>query len=248
MGVKRLMSTNTNYFFVDESGDPTFYNRRKTLMLGKEGCSPILILGFIKTKHPSELRIQLEALRTELENDDYYNEIPSFQKTLKAFHAKDDVPEIRLQVYNLLTKMDFKAEFVVARKKEEIFIKRHKRDENAFYFDIVSKLFERSLHKTDNNTVYFSKKDNKTRQKHFEKAIELAKISFENRYNIEITTKTNVLIQTPTDETCLQIIDYMNWAIYRAFVKQEMRYFNRIKDKVSLLIDIYDFGKYPKSY
>ena len=30
-----------NYFFVDESGDTTFYNRKKEYVVGTEGCSPI---------------------------------------------------------------------------------------------------------------------------------------------------------------------------------------------------------------
>ncbi len=27
-----------NYFFVDESGDPTFFDRNGKLIVGKEGC------------------------------------------------------------------------------------------------------------------------------------------------------------------------------------------------------------------
>jgi hypothetical protein len=41
----------------------------------------------------------------------------------------------------------------------------------------------------------------------------------------------------------------MNWAVQRAFTKREMRYYNFVEDKVSLLRDIYDFtgggGKKP---
>ncbi len=40
----------------------------------------------------------------------------------------------------------------------------------------------------------------------------------------------------------------MNWAIYRVFVKGEMRYFNFVKDKVSFVWDIYDTIKYPKNF
>jgi len=40
----------------------------------------------------------------------------------------------------------------------------------------------------------------------------------------------------------------MNWVVYRAFTKKETRYYNFVKDKISLIVDIYDFGKYPKNY
>jgi len=33
----------TIYFFVDESGDPFFYDRKGNFIVGKEGCSKIKI-------------------------------------------------------------------------------------------------------------------------------------------------------------------------------------------------------------
>jgi hypothetical protein len=39
------MTKNKTYFFVDESGDPTFFNKKGECILDK-GASPILVLGF----------------------------------------------------------------------------------------------------------------------------------------------------------------------------------------------------------
>ena len=44
--MKKPQSGST-WFFVDESGDPTFYDRKGNLIVGQPGCSPILILGLI---------------------------------------------------------------------------------------------------------------------------------------------------------------------------------------------------------
>jgi hypothetical protein len=49
-------------------------------------------------------------------------------------------------------------------------------------------------------------------------------------------------------EPCLQVIDYMNWAVYRAFVKREMRYYRFVEEKVSLLVDLYDVAHYPNNW
>ena len=57
-----------------------------------------------------------------------------------------------------------------------------------------------------------------------------------------------VMPQTPIGEPCLQVVDYMNWAVYRAFVKREMRFFKFIEEKVSLLIDLYDIRNYPHNW
>lgn len=40
----------------------------------------------------------------------------------------------------------------------------------------------------------------------------------------------------------------MNWAVYRALTKKEMRYYHIIEDKVSLLVDLYDTANYPKNW
>ena len=58
----------TNWFFVDESGDPTFYDRKGNLIVGQEGCSPILLLGFIETSDPRHLRKALLALQQEIKD------------------------------------------------------------------------------------------------------------------------------------------------------------------------------------
>lgn len=46
----------TRYYFVDESGDPVFYDDSGKLILGQPGVSPLLILGFIRTTNPQAIR------------------------------------------------------------------------------------------------------------------------------------------------------------------------------------------------
>jgi hypothetical protein len=40
----------------------------------------------------------------------------------------------------------------------------------------------------------------------------------------------------------------MNWAVYRAFTRGEMRYFETVRDKVGLLVDLYDIKNYPHNW
>ena len=244
--IKRKKST--NYFFVDESGDPYFYNRYGDFIVGKEGCSKILILGFIRTEKPEVIRQTIINLREEIKKDEYLKSIPSIKKSIVAFHATDDCPEVREKVYKAIIKLPFKAEFVVGRKIESIFTKRHKRKPNLFYDDLITKLFQNQLHKAKKNIIYFSVRGNRVRQGPFEDAIRKAVFTFENKHNIKIDSEVKIFPQRPEGEPCLQVIDYMNWAIQRAFIKKEMRYYNFVKDKISLIFDIYDFKKYPKNY
>lgn len=237
-----------NYFFVDESGDPFFYDRKGVCVLNKEGCSKLLILGFIMTYTPEILRKEIKLLQQEISKDDYLKQIPSFEKSIEAFHAKDDCPEIREKVFKKIIQLPFKAEVYVGRKMESIFKKRHQSKPNIFYDDLSSKLFQNKLHLASENCIYFAVRGNRARQKPMEEAILKAKLTFENKWNTKIDSQINIFPQRPESEFCLQIIDYVNWAIQRAYIKKEMRYFNFIKEKISLIADIYDFKKYPKNF
>jgi hypothetical protein len=46
----------------------------------------------------------------------------------------------------------------------------------------------------------------------------------------------------------MQIIDYILWSINRLYEKGEERYYNFIKEKISLIQDIFDIDKYPNNY
>jgi hypothetical protein len=50
----------------------------------------------------------------------------------------------------------------------------------------------------------------------------------------------------PTQEPLLNVADYFCWAIQRVFEKGETRYYNYLKDKISLVIDVYDNDNYEK--
>ena len=239
---------NKNYFFVDESGDPTFYNRFGKCIVGEEGCSKILLIGFIMTEKPAVLRKQILKLRDEVVNDPYLKGVPSLKKTGKYFHASVDTPEVREKVFKLLVQLDFKAEFIVARKKEKMFKKRHRGSPNVFYDDIVVKLFTNKLHLAEKSFIYYEVRGSRKRQEPFEDAIRVAINLFEKKWGTKNDSEVEIFPMSSVGEPCLQIIDYMNWAVQRAFVKGDDRYVKFLEDKISLICDVYDSDNYPKIY
>lgn len=68
---------------------------------------------------------------------------------------------------------------------------------------------------------------------------------FEKKTSSKVETDHRVAIQVPSDEPCLSVVDYVNWAVYRAYTKGEMNYFNVIREKVSWLVDLYDDDSRP---
>ncbi|MHB0876280.1 MAG: hypothetical protein ACYC5O_09585 [Anaerolineae bacterium] len=236
------------HFFVDEAGDPTFYDRDGSLIVGNEGCSRILILGFVQTEAPEAIRRAVMSLQADVAQDPYFREIPSVGRTRMAFHAKDDTPEVRYLVYRLLSSLEFSAQLVVARKIERVFRSNFRAEERQFYDHLVSRLFENVLHRHEQNRIVFSKRGSRDRQAPLKQAISAGVHRFEARWHRSVSTTTEVQAQSPTGEPCLSVIDYVTWAVYRAFTRGEMRYYRAIGDKVSLLVDLYDTGKYPGNY
>ena len=49
-------------------------------------------------------------------------------------------------------------------------------------------------------------------------------------------------VQKPTVEPLLNIADYLCWSIQRVFEKGETRYYEYVRNKISVVWDIYDFA------
>ena len=62
-----------HWYFVDETGDPVFYDSRGNLIIGQEGCSPILGVGFIETDDPTSIRHALADLHAQIAADYPYS-------------------------------------------------------------------------------------------------------------------------------------------------------------------------------
>jgi hypothetical protein len=106
MNPEPACATSSVHYFVDEADGPTLFNRKGRVIVGDEGCSRYFMLGKLEIDEPEGLSAQLAALRQDLAADPYFKAVPSMQpehrKTALTFHAKDDMPEVRREVYRLL--------------------------------------------------------------------------------------------------------------------------------------------------
>jgi len=223
------------WYFVDEAGDPSFYGAGKKIIVGQDGCSKTFSVGFLRSKDPQQIRDKLAEVRVAIAENKYLKDIPSLHKSLVGFHAKDDCPEIRFLVYEAHQKTDFRAQVVVARKKEGIFRGEHKSSQDRFYDSLVTALFKHRLHLATPMTIVFSRRGNSSRQKSLSDAVHLAaqwfKESYKNTAEVEINIETNQPVQEPV----LQATDYVMWAVQRAYETGQMRYFEFLRDKIVVL-------------
>jgi len=239
--------------FLDESGDTTFFGNGKRLIIGQGGVSLSFSIGMVKINGDlNEVRQQVQQLQQQVENDQYLNIIPSIQKKINAggfyFHATDDSPEVRQIMYKFIKNLDCSLEMVVARKIQAIYTYTHKNRETEFYADLLSHLLKNKLTSGQKLVLNISHRSNSTTNRNLEAALCKAKLRASKKHDsCDLTSQIVFNIQNHRTEPLLNIADYMCWSVQRVFEKGEMRYYDYIKDKISVVVDIYDEMNYKGS-
>lgn len=244
------------YYFVDEAGDATLFDKKGRVIIGHEGCSKYFILGLLDVHNPLKLELDLRELRTKLLSDPYFNSVPSMQleanKTAIAFHAKDDLPEVRRDVFSLLMKHELRF-FAVVRDKNKVveYVRlrnasdpSYRYNPNELYDFLVRSLFKDRLHKDDEYHIYFAKRGKSDRTEALSEALESARNRFSSQWGIESSAPIKVVPGKPHTIIGLQAADYFLWALQRFYERGENRFLKLLWPSFSLVRDLDDTKKY----
>jgi hypothetical protein len=198
------------------------------------------------------LGADLEKLRAQLMADPYFKDVPSMQtaarKTALYFHAKDDLPEVRREVFKLLQRHPLRFSAVVRDKQTVLdYVRtrnqrdpqyRYKADE--LYDHAVRRLFKERLHKHEGYRIRFAIRGNAHRTAAFRQALEKARERFAQERGVAAISKLDVKADYPTGEVALQAVDYFLWALQRVFEKREDRFLELLWPQCSLIVDVDD--------
>ena len=245
-------SPSIRHYFVDEGGDSILFSRKGKVLVGTEGCSRFFILGLLDVPDPAALKVRFDELRAQLMSDSYFKNVPSMQphtrKTALAFHAKDDLPEIRRDVFQVLRDTEGLRFFAVVADKLSIFEyvrQRNKREPayryhpNELYDYLTECLFKERLSQHNRYRIIFSRRGKSGRIGALRKMIETP---FEplTQHNISADSFTNVSTATPKEHAGLQAVDYFVWALQRLYERGEERYLVYLWDAFRLVHDLDD--------
>ncbi len=249
-------SSSIRHYFVDEGGDNTLFSKTGKVLVGTEGCSRFFILGLLEVPNPTALKDRFDGLRAQLIGDSYFNAVPSMQpnerKTAVAFHAKDDLPEVRRDVFKFLRDMEglrFYAviadklsvlEYVRQRNKREAAYRYHP---NELYDYLTGCLFKERLSQHNRYDIIFSKRGKSGRLDDLRKLIETASSLITQQQNISADSVPNVSVATPKEHAGLQAVDYFVWALQRLYERDEERYLLYLWDAFRIVHDIDDTRK-----
>ena len=224
------------FYFVDEAGDGTLFDRRGRVLVGTEGCSRYFILGLLDVRQLDPLAQEIEALRAQLLADPYFRKVPSMQpeakKTELAFHAKDNVPEVRREVFHLLLQHDLRYFAVVWDKGKVIeYVRQRNQQESSYRYNpnelydyLVRPLFKNLLHKDEEYHICFSRRGKADGTFALRQALEAARQRFGARWGIASNAPINVVAGAPPASAGLQAADHCLWALQRLYEHREERY------------------------
>lgn len=239
--------------FLDEAGDTTFFGKGRVPILGQSGVSLCFGLGMVKFSAPvTEVRQQVQQLCRAVESDDYLNRIPSVAKRIQSggfhFHAKDDPAEVRERLFKWIRDTDCSLEMVVGRKIPGLFARKHNGKDSEFYADLLSHLLKNKL-KLGRRLVINIAERGKTTRNH---VLDLAMTKARERFGkikdaAEISSEVVFNIQNPRTEPLLSVPDYLAWTVQRVFERGETRHYDFVRERISLVVDLYDAEKYEGS-
>jgi hypothetical protein len=178
--------------------------------------------------------------------------IPSVNKRIAKggffFHATDDPAEVRHIFYKYLKELDCSMEVVVARKIPDIYANKHNHKEPEFYADVLSHLIKNKLKMGSELVLNVAQRGNSTSNRNLQMALEKAMGRFlRNRQPEEMCTRVTFNVQNQHTEPLLNVADYLCWSVQRVFEKGEMRFYDYMRDRIKLVLDLYDTANYRKS-
>jgi hypothetical protein len=250
--------------YVDEAGDPNLFTRRGTSLVGTRGCSNYFILGELEVTDPDGLGKELEDLRAQLMSDPHFRDVPSLRpdggKTALAFHATDDIPEVRSAVFHVLMRHQISFFAVVRDKRKQLefecaerrFQPGHRYTANALYDDMVAYLFS-GLHEADKQIFWnlhgtadevhicFASRGSKGLTQALRAALDTASGKFHLEFGFPLP-RPRVWADRPPGNACLQATDYFLWALQRFYERNEERYLSYVWPRTVEVHEVCPFG------
>lgn len=230
-------------------GDTTFYGKNRRPLIGTEGVSLSFGLGMVKFKGDlNTIRQEVCDLQTAVEDDALLNTIPSVVKRMGKqgffFHACKDTPDVRSVFLRYLRNLDCVAEIIVARKIPRLFETNHRSKDEQFYADVLSHLIKNQMKKEETVVLNIAERGSSTRDKVLTEALTIATSRAKKKFGDEVKANIVFNVQTPHTEPLLNVADYLCWSVQRVFEKGETRYYDYLKDKIRLVVYLYDADKY----
>lgn len=243
-------------YFVDETGDGVIFDSHGRVLVGTGKVQDYFTVGMVECWTLKALTEELAVLRAQLLNDPYFKGVPSMlpeaKKTALFFHAKDDLPEVRREVFKVLARHGFSF-YAVVRTMSAVTRRVKERNERdptyryrptELYDSAVRRLFDRKLHTRPAFDVVFASRG-RARTQALREHLLKAQAASRKAAGTFPDAIIHVRAMPSHQHAGLQVTDYCLWALQRLFTKGEDRFLSLIWPKVGLIVDADDTSEKP---
>ena len=203
------------YIFLDESGDLGFNFKKK----GTTHFFIVTLLFIPGTKKPIEKIVKKTHSELSIKT----------KRRIGVLHAVNEKRVTRVRLLNRLNNKECSL-MVISLDKQKVFTKL--RDEKQVLYNYVTNILLDRIYtkkviplKEEIHLIASRRETNKFLNENFK--------DYLNR-QIKNNHKgiLSVSIKTPHEEKCLQIVDFVSWAIFRKYEKGDDSYYKIIKNKI----------------
>jgi len=200
--------------YIDESGD-------LGLDFSKKGTSNFFVVTFLFTENIKPIEKIIKNVHSRLRNN--------LKSKINILHSNKEKPVTRKRVLKQLARIDCKIMTIYLNKKN--ISGKIKKDKSVLYNYVTNILLDtiytKKIIKIPGEIILTASKreTNKYLNTNFRKYL---KEKIEDKHNIKIV----VDIKTPAEEKILQAVDFISWAIYRKYEKNDPSYYEIIKNKI----------------
>ncbi len=203
------------YIFLDESGDLGFdFSKKRT--------SKYFIVTFLMVpEHRRAIEKVVRKTHAELAR--------SIKRKVNVLHATHEKPITRQRLLKRLAEQDC-ALMVVYLNKSRVYTRLQ--DEKQVVYNYVTNILldriysKRILEHTEHIELVASQREtNKFLNQNFCDYLHRS-VADKHAGTLQVT------IRTPTEEKCLQAVDFASWALFRKYEYGDESYYNLIKSKV----------------
>jgi len=241
------MSKLMNYIFVDESGKPEVYSSKGINLVQTGGATKFLVLAAVRCENQLLLQQQITDFKASLLKDEALSKIFSPAYALDSFHAQTDYPEVKERFYNFINLLDIKIDVLVVEKMK--CYEALKRNPGRLYGIMAGHLLKNLCHQAENTEVIFSRKDSKLKlRQELEVEVERIRLDYLNNHpNIERKVTINYQHNPHYKHGGLQVADYVAYAVFQVFERNNWKWYELIKNKIGKIQDICNKKYYTRS-
>lgn len=200
------------YIFLDESGDLGF----------KQRSSKWFLFTIVLTNNHRRIEKVVRKVKEGIQK--------SKRRGVHELHAYNAIPRIKLRMLKLLAQEKDIKILCVILNKSKVHIDFENQKNYLYNYTanvLLEKLYSKKLINIDEQIdLYIDQKDtNKFIRDNFEKYLK-------DNFVKKSSNKVLIKIKPSHTERCLQAVDFVSWAIFRKYEKNDYEYYEIIKNKI----------------